>query len=372
MAGIYIHIPFCKQPCSYCNFYFSTSLYFKEQFLTALNKEIHLQSKFLDYEIVATIYFGGGTPSLLSAVEIEHILNSIYKNFKVEKDVEITLEANPDDLTSSKLTNFKKAGINRLSIGTQSFFNDDLKLMNRAHNSDEALQSIQKAQDIGFHNISIDLIYGIPSMSKEKWLENLTIAFSQNIQHLSCYALTVEENTPLFHQIRKQKIEAPSDIEASAHFDILMDFTRDKNWVHYEISNFCKEGYISKHNTSYWQQKKYLGLGPAAHSFDGKNRQWNIANNKKYVESLKNDIIPFEVETLSEKDQFNEAVMIGLRTMWGVNLNQIATKFPGFYAPLLMQLENIDKSLITLKKNHLKLTQKGKHFADRIAADLFV
>lgn len=371
MAGIYIHIPFCKQPCSYCNFYFSTSLYFKEQFLAALNNEIKLQSNFLENEKVATIYFGGGTPSLLSATKIEHILNSIYKNFKVEKDIEITLEANPDDLTSSKLTDLKKAGINRLSIGTQSFFNDDLKLMNRAHNSNEALQSIQKAQDIGFHNISIDLIYGIPDMNREKWEKNLEFAFSQNIQHLSCYALTVEENTPLFHQIRKQKIKAPSDIETSSHFDILMDFAKNKNWLHYEISNFCKKGYISKHNTSYWQQKKYLGLGPAAHSYNGKDRQWNIANNKKYVESLKNNIIPFEIERLSQKDQFNEAIMIGLRTIWGVNFNETATKFPEFHATLLKQLKNIDKDLITFNENHLKLTQKGKHFADRIAADLF-
>ena len=378
MAGIYIHIPFCKTPCNYCNFHFSTSLNMKNEYINALLKEIELQSIYLGLEKVETIYFGGGTPSLLEEKDLGVIFETLYKTFIFSDNVEITLEANPDDISSDTLKTWKKAGINRLSIGTQSFIERDLKFMQRAHTVKQAKESINLAAKYGFNNITIDLIYGTPKLTNAEWQENLEFANNLPIQHLSCYALTVEENTILYHQIRKGKTIAPKDRKASEQFDILMEFAKNNNFEHYETSNFCKPNYISKHNASYWQGKKYLGLGASAHSFNGFTRQWNIANNKKYIESLNENKIPFELENLSETDRLNEYIMTGLRTKWGIDLNYVETNFKK-KKELMNKIGNEETSFFEwkIKRNEqgvsfiYTLSNKGKHFADRIASNLF-
>jgi len=378
MAGIYIHIPFCKTPCNYCNFHFSTSLNMKNEYINALLKEIELQSIYLGLEKVETIYFGGGTPSLLEEKDLGVIFETLYKTFIFSDNVEITLEANPDDISSDTLKTWKKAGINRLSIGTQSFIERDLKFMQRAHTVKQAKDSINLAAKYGFNNITIDLIYGTPKLTNAEWQENLEFANNLPIQHLSCYALTVEENTILYHQIRKGKTIAPKDRKASEQFDILMEFAKNNNFEHYETSNFCKPNYISKHNSSYWQGKKYLGLGASAHSFNGFTRQWNIANNKKYIESLNENKIPFELENLSETDRLNEYIMTGLRTKWGIDLNYVETNFKK-KKELMNKIGNEETSFFEwkIKRNEqgvsfiYTLSNKGKHFADRIASNLF-
>jgi len=378
MAGIYIHIPFCKTPCNYCNFHFSTSLNMKNEYINALLKEIELQSIYLGLEKVETIYFGGGTPSLLEEKDLGVIFETLYKTFIFSDNVEITLEANPDDISSDTLKTWKKAGINRLSIGTQSFIERDLKFMQRAHTVKQAKESINLAAKYGFNNITIDLIYGTPKLTNAEWQENLEFANNLPIQHLSCYALTVEENTILYHQIRKGKTIAPKDRKASEQFDILMEFAKNNNFEHYETSNFCKPNYISKHNSSYWQGKKYLGLGASAHSFNGFTRQWNIANNKKYIESLNENKIPFELENLSETDRLNEYIMTGLRTKWGIDLNYVETNFKK-KKELMNKIGNEETSFFEwkIKRNEqgvsfiYTLSNKGKHFADRIASNLF-
>jgi oxygen-independent coproporphyrinogen III oxidase len=371
MAGIYIHIPFCKQPCSYCNFYFSTSLVFKEKLIAALISELSLQSQFTNNQTIETIYFGGGTPSVLDAGELHSIINTIHKYYPVSDHAEITLEANPDDIEKNKLSDYKTMGINRLSIGVQSFYNEDLALMNRAHNSQQAESCIKISQDAGIENISIDLIYGIPGLDERKWKENLSKSDLYKVKHLSCYALTVEENTILFHQIRKKKINEPSNSTAATHFRILMDYASENNWLHYEISNFCKEGYHSRHNSSYWEGKHYLGIGPSAHSFDGNSRQWNIANNKKYIESIESGKIPAESEILSEQQKWNEYIMIGLRTSNGIDLNYLEHKFPQFIKNFYKNLKTANQSYFTKTEKGIKLSEEGIYFADKLAADFF-
>lgn len=378
MSGIYIHIPFCKTPCNYCNFHFSTSLNMKDEFIDALISEIKMQNIYLGLEKIDTIYFGGGTPSLLEKTDLEKIFNAIQKNYSLEKDIEITLEANPDDISKEKLKIWKQFGINRLSIGTQSFLEKDLLFMKRAHNSEQAKKSILLASEFGFDNITIDLIYGTPNLSNDEWLSNLKMAIDLPIQHLSCYALTVEEDTILYHQIRKGKSIAPKDQVASEQFDNLMQFAKENNFEHYEISNFCKPGFISKHNSSYWQNKKYIGFGPSAHSFNGISRQWNIANNKKYIDSLKNNILPFELENLNETERLNEYIMTGLRTKWGIDIAFVDSQF-NKKKELMNKLGNEDQSMFDweIKKTAksiafvYRLSDKGKHFADRIASNLF-
>lgn len=372
MAGIYIHIPFCKQPCSYCNFFFTTSQYFKDSFIAALLKEVELQKNYLNHEEISTIYFGGGTPSLLSSNEISTILEKIYSTFKIVSHPEITLEANPDDLTREKILQLKEANINRLSIGIQSFFDQDLKLMNRAHNSVEAETCIKFSQDVEITNISIDLIYGTPGLTEEKWIENLNKAENFNIKHLSCYALTVEENTPLYHSVRKKKTPPPNDSDASKHFEILATFAQNNHWRHYEISNLCKDGYISQHNSSYWLGKKYLGLGPSAHSYNHHSRQWNIANMKKYIETLNHNKLNYEIENLTPEQQWNEKIMIGLRTDWGLNLHELQNQHPQFYQQFLQSLTNYSPELIEISQNTIKLTKQGMLYADKIASDFFM
>ncbi|MBK8087352.1 MAG: radical SAM family heme chaperone HemW [Chitinophagaceae bacterium] len=375
MAGIYIHIPFCRQACHYCNFHFSTSLRYKNDFVAALLKEIELQSanNYLENRVIETIYFGGGTPSLLSNEEVKSILNKVHEQFGVVPDAEITLEANPDDVTDEKLAVWKAAGINRLSIGIQSLFDEDLQWMNRAHTANDAKQVIQKARAAGFDNFTVDLIYGTPGLTDDKWKQNMNWVLQQNITHLSCYALTVEEKTPLDKQIRlHQKVDVDPE-QQSRQFIMLMETMKLAGFEHYEISNFAKPGHRSKHNSSYWHGTHYLGFGPSAHSFNGNSRQWNVANNQQYIQSLQQNSIPFEKEELSSVQQLNEYIMTSLRLMEGCDLNLVQEKFGEKYAVQLKaeSISFVNKSWLMEADNYLVLTGEGKLFADKIAAELF-
>ena len=389
MSGIYIHIPFCKQACYYCDFHFSTSLKKKEELVEALATELRLRKNELKNQTVETIYFGGGTPSLLRIEELRFLMGEVYKNYTVTENPEITLEANPDDLvsvqTQSKtlFEDYKTMGINRLSIGVQSFFEDDLKSMNRAHNAQEARQCLEEATK-HFNNITIDLIYGIPNMSLEKWNQNLQIAFGFGVNHISAYALTVEPKTALDSFIKKGSYPPLDEQLALSHFEHLMMETKRQGFVQYEISNFGKPDYFSKHNTSYWQGKSYVGIGPSAHSFNGKERSWNLANNTKYIQSIQAGNLPLTSEKLTLNDRYNEYIMTGLRTIWGVSLSLIETDFGKDYKNhLLTEAKDfIQKDLLAItlsdldekKKVEEKLiiTEKGKFLADGIAAELFM
>lgn len=368
MAGIYIHIPFCRQACHYCNFHFSTSLRYKNELVAALLKEIELQQEYLNGEVVETIYFGGGTPSLCSKDEIGSILRKIHSSFTVSAGAEITLEANPDDITRGKLNDWNETGVNRLSIGIQSFFDEDLQWMNRAHNSQQAMDSVQLAKD-HFDNITIDLIYGTPALTNEKWKQNIRKAIAFNIPHLSCYSLTVEPKTPLDKLIRQHKSEDINPDKQSEQFMLLMQWLGDAGYEHYEISNFAKPGFRSRHNSSYWQGKRYFGFGPSAHSFDGNARWWNIANNNSYIVSITEGIIPFEKEELTTTQKLNEYIMISLRTAEGLNLSKVDK-----VARLELQAASkkyIENGLMKIEDDFLKLTDEGKLLADGIAAGLF-
>lgn len=373
MAGIYIHIPFCKQACYYCDFHFSTSLKKKVALVHALVKELELRKNEFSGITVETIYLGGGTPSLLTKEELEEIFQVIYSNYKISETAEITLEANPDDLSYEKIKELDQGPVNRLSIGIQSFFEEHLKAMNRAHNAKEAQACLELATHY-FDNITIDLIYGIPDMTEEQWRENLDIAFGFGIPHISSYALTVESKTALETFIEKGTYPPLSEELASKHFVILMEETAKKGMEHYEISNFGKPNYFSKHNTSYWQGKPYIGIGPSAHSFNGKVRSWNVANNTKYIQALEEGKLPSEYEELSLADRFNEYIMTGLRTVWGVSLDFVSNEFG---EPVLSQLlsqsqKHIDNATVIVEKGYLKTTAKGKFLCDGIASDLFM
>ncbi len=374
MAGIYIHIPFCKQACNYCNFHFSTSLNQKEELLQAIHHEIVLQASYLQGQEISTIYFGGGTPSLLQVEELKRLFAQIEKYFPNQNLVEVTIEVNPDDVNTKYLKELKSTPVNRFSMGVQSFRNEDLQLMNRAHNASEADYAVKAAQDAGFENISIDLIYGIPGLSNIAWKQNIEKTLSLHIAHISAYALTVEPRTVLAHQISKGKIAQPDTAQAVTQFDILMESLTAQGYDHYEISNFALPLHLAIHNTSYWQGAHYLGLGPSAHSFNGNSRQWNIANNALYIKSiLKEDKVLFEKENLSLANQLNEYIMTALRTMWGLDLHRVAQNFDTSSAStiLLKAQTFLDNESLSLKDNHLVLTNKGKHFADGIAAELF-
>ena len=371
MAGIYIHIPFCKQACHYCDFHFSTTMKKKDEMIEALIHEIHLRKNEIN-EPVETIYFGGGTPSVLSNAEIDQILEPIFSFFDVVENPEITLEANPDDLSTDRIVALSKSKINRLSIGIQSFYEDDLQLMNRAHNADEALQCLKTATQY-FDNISIDLIYGMPNMSLEKWRSNVNLALSLNIPHISSYALTVEPKTALATLIKKGKIANTDEGLAHEHFLALVEMLENAGFVHYELSNFGKPEYFSKNNSAYWLGKKYVGIGPSAHSFDGENRSWNIANNSIYIQKIQENELPNEVEKLSIQDRYNEYVMTGLRTIWGVSLPIIENDFGTTYLNYLLENATyfIQKEQLIIENNVLKTTLKGKFFCDGIASELF-
>src|SRR4030095_140364 len=365
MAGIYIHIPFCRQACHYCNFHFSTSLRYKNELLDSLLKETELQKDYLGNELVETIYFGGGTPSLLTISDLRLQIEKIMKTFYISDDPEITLEANPDDITEEKLTGWKAIGINRLSIGVQSFFEEDLLWMNRAHNAEQAVGSLQLALKY-FDNITMDLIYGHPLLSNEKWKQNVEKVIALNIPHISCYALTVEQKTPLSKMIKEKKKEDVQQEKQAEQFLLVMQWLEDACYEHYEISNFAKPGFQSRHNSSYWQGKKYLGLGPSAHSFNDQSRQWNISNNNIYIESLEKNKIPFEQEMLTRSQRINEYIMTSLRTAEGLDLERVQGELR------VLSQKFIDEGKMILKENKLILTKEGKLFADGIAAELFV
>jgi oxygen-independent coproporphyrinogen-3 oxidase len=391
MSGIYIHIPYCKQACHYCDFHFSTSIKKKDEMVLALAKEIAMRkSEFQDdpeFSGVETIYFGGGTPSILQITDIRLLIDEVYRNYKVVDNPEITLEANPDDLIANVLSSralpklrerdfyeeYRSIGINRLSIGIQSFFEDDLKLMNRAHNSVEAKSCLEIATQY-FDNISIDLIYGMPNMSNEKWLHNIETALSFNIPHISSYALTVEPKTALHTFIQKGIIPQLDDEVAQEHFHLLVDKLEENGFIHYELSNFGKENYFSKNNSSYWLGKKYIGIGPSAHSYDGEKRGWNVSNNALYLKSIQENKLPLETETLTKTDRYNEYVMTGLRTIWGISLDRIETEFGKTYLDYLNQqaAKYIEDHLLFVDDNVLRTTKSGKFLSDGIASDLFL
>lgn len=383
MAGIYIHIPFCKQACHYCDFHFSTSLKKKDAMVLALAKEIEMRKSEFHDEVVETIYFGGGTPSILEISDLKLLIDAVYTNYKVVENPEITVEANPDDLISNVLSSraqsrdfyeeYRALGINRLSIGIQSFFEDDLKMMNRAHNSEEARVCLEFATQY-FNNITIDLIYGIPEMSNERWLLNIETALSFGIPHISSYALTVEPKTALHNFIQKGIIPQPDDELASTHFNLLVEKLEENGFIHYELSNFSKEGYFSKNNSAYWLGKKYIGIGPSAHSYDGEKRGWNVSNNSLYLKSIQENQLPLETEILSQTDKYNEYIMTGLRTIWGISLKRIENEFGKMYLDYLNQqsAKYIEDHLLFVDENILRTTKKGKFLSDGIASDLFL
>ena len=373
MSGIYIHIPFCKQACHYCDFHFSTNLKKKDEMVLALAKEIEMRKSEFQDEIVETIYFGGGTPSILQIADLKFLIDAVYKNYKVVENPEITVEANPDDLTENRIIELSNNKVNRLSIGIQSFFEDDLQLMNRAHNVEEAKKCLEIATHY-FDNISIDLIYGVPEMSNEKWLQNIETALSFGVPHISSYALTVEPKTALHSFIQKGIIPQPDDEVAQEHFQILVDKLSENGFIHYELSNFGKENYFSKNNSSYWLGKKYIGIGPSAHSYDGKNRGWNVSNNSRYIKSIQENKLPIEIETLTKTDRYNEYIMTGLRTIWGVSFERIEQEFGKTYLDYLNQqaAKFIEDHLLFVDDNILRTTKKGKFLSDGIASDLFL
>ncbi|HEX9150438.1 MAG TPA: radical SAM family heme chaperone HemW [Flavobacterium sp.] len=372
MSGIYIHIPFCKQACNYCDFHFSTSMKKKDEMVLAIAKEIQMRAGEFDNEFVETIYFGGGTPSVLTSEEINFLISEVYKNYTVSENPEITLEANPDDLSRERIVELSKSLINRLSIGIQSFFEEDLKMMNRAHNSAEAQKCLQEASKY-FTNISLDLIYGIPGMSDEKWKQNIETALSFGIPHISSYALTVEPKTALNKLIQTGKITAPNDEAAQGHFAILVEMLEANGFIHYELSNFGKENYFSKNNSAYWLGKKYIGIGPSAHSYNGISRSWNVANNSIYLKSIQENKLPNEIEILSISDRYNEYIMTGLRTIWGVSLDRIETEFGVDYLEYLQKQAQkfLDDKFLSIENKILKTSPKGKFLTDGIASDLF-
>ncbi|MBA4153033.1 radical SAM family heme chaperone HemW [Flavobacterium sp.] len=373
MSGIYIHIPFCKQACHYCDFHFSTSMKKKDEMVLALVKEISMRKEEFKNDVIETIYFGGGTPSVLAIKDLRLLIEEVYKNYNVVENPEITVEANPDDLDNETIRQLANSSINRLSIGIQSFFEDDLKLMNRAHNAEEAKKCLEEATKL-FDNISLDLIYGIPGMSNEKWIQNIETALSFGIPHISSYALTVEPKTALHSFIQKGIIPPPEDEVAQEHFEILVEKLEEAGFIHYELSNFGKENYFSKNNSSYWLGKKYIGIGPSAHSYDGKKRGWNVSNNTLYIKSILEGKLPLETETLSKTDRYNEYVMTGLRTIWGISLDRIQTEFGQTYLDYLNQqaAKYIEDHLLFVDDNILRTSRKGKFLSDGIASDLFM
>ena len=374
MAGIYLHIPFCKQACTYCNFHFTTSLRYKDDLIAALRKEIIAEKEYLRGEEVATIYLGGGTPSLLAIDDCRLLIDEIRQHYPVSLDAEITLEANPDDVTKEKAAAWKEIGINRLSIGIQSFFEEELRWMNRAHNAEQAKACIENSYAAGIDNLSIDLIYGSPLLTDEMWEQNVKTAISYGIKHLSCYALTVEEKTPLHKNISLQKSVDVDNDKQARQFLQLMHWLREAGYEHYEVSNFAKPGFRSRHNSSYWKGVSYLGLGPSAHSFNGKERRWNVANNNVYIKSITDSNATREIETLTPAQQLNETIMISLRTKEGIDLDKLQKVWGEKERRRIEKdiTKYLNTGLISMQDNHAQLTDEGMLRADGIASDLFV
>lgn len=374
MSGIYVHIPFCRQACNYCDFHFSTSLQNKEALVKALVAEIELRRDYLEDRHIETIYFGGGTPSLLSEREAFMIFEKIYKLYDVSRNAEISFECNPDDLSEEKLKELKRLEVNRLSIGLQSFNEEELRWMNRAHTAKESEASVKRAQDRGFENITIDLIYGSKFSNLRSWKSTLDKAISLEVKHISSYNLTIEDKTKLGRDLKNNKEVAIDDELSAEMFQEMTERLGKSGFIHYEISNFGKEGFFSTHNSNYWKGKHYLGLGPSAHSFDGVSRQWNIANNNTYIKKVTEGTGYFEKETLTETERFNEYMLIALRTMWGVDLTYLKANFEAeLVTHFLSETEQLigDGSMIVKEQSYI-LTEKGKLLADRIASDLFV
>lgn len=373
MAGLYIHIPFCKQACHYCDFHFSTNRQLTLQLCNALAVELSLQKNYLEGEKLKTIYLGGGTPSLLSGEELEIIFTAIYAHYKVDSQPEITLEANPDDLTIEKLAELKRVGINRLSIGIQSFDADVLKFLNRAHDVTAALNCVMLAREAGFDNLSIDLIYAIPGQDNSAWGKNLSQAISLSPEHISSYSLSIEKKTAFGQWLRSGKLKATDEEIAAQQFEILMEELENAGYEHYEISNFSKPQFRSRHNSSYWEQQHYLGIGPSAHSFNGHTRQFNILNNHQYIKSISDNKIPFELEILTPANKINEYIFTTLRTNRGCDLQRLKLEH-GYDIRTINPdyLDNIMGAKLAILDNHtLKLTRSGKLLADKIASDLF-
>lgn len=374
MAGIYLHIPFCRQACFYCDFHFSTNLKPKQALLEALHKEASLQQHYLQDETVETIYFGGGTPSLLKAAEIADLLAHLGKLFKVAPLAEITLEANPDDLTEEKLLSLRQAGINRLSIGIQTFAEPVLQGLNRAHNAEQARACVPLARAAGFNNISIDLMYGLPGQTHELWRQDLDLALALRPEHLSAYCLTIEPRTAFGKWTAKGQLKPPGEEVGEAHYLILTEALLQAGYEHYEVSNFCLPGYQSRHNTAYWLQKPYLGLGPGAHSYNLQSRQYNIRNNALYIKKLQQGEMPNDFETLSRQDHINEYLMTGLRTSWGIDLQYLQKQWEhNLLQEHQRYLEEMqEKKQARIEDDRLILTEEGRLLADEITARLFV
>lgn len=372
MPGLYLHIPFCKQACHYCNFHFSTSLRYKDEMVQGLLREMEIQRGYLQGATLDTIYLGGGTPSLLDAQDLGLIFDQIYRLFPAIANPEVTLEANPDDLTREKVEALRKSPVNRLSIGIQSFSEEDLRFMNRAHTAGEAQDCIKRVQDAGFENITIDLIYGSPTTSDVQWKQNLDIFFAHQIPHLSPYCLTVEPKTALDHFVKKGTAPPVDEEKASRHFEYLMDAMDARGFEHYEISNFALPGWHSKHNSSYWKGEPYLGIGPSAHSFNGDTRQWNVASNAQYLRTLAESRVPFEVEVLTPANRYNEYVMTSLRTQWGCDLEHIKSLPEDFSSHFLAQIQPFLNSGHAERDGAVfRLTRSGKLIADYLAAECF-
>jgi oxygen-independent coproporphyrinogen-3 oxidase len=372
MAGIYIHIPFCRKACHYCNFHFSTTLGKAEAVVTSILKELTLRSTEMKEE-VQTIYFGGGTPSILATAAIENMLDSIKAHYAISSHPEITLEANPDDITTEKAKAWKQMGINRFSIGVQSFADENLRWMNRAHDASQSIQCIQTIREVGFDNFSIDLIYGTPGQTQEGWIKDLETAIEMKVPHLSCYALTVEEGTALHHMIGSGKKEKISADEQAERFEALVQLSSIAGYTHYEISNLALPGKESKHNSAYWEGKPYLGFGPSAHSFTGTKRSWNIADNLQYIQSIEAGILPSEEETLRETDQLNEYIMTSLRSIKGMQKATIKTRWGMDKLRIISTdiQQFIDSGKIIATENAWILSGEGRFFADGIASSLF-
>jgi oxygen-independent coproporphyrinogen-3 oxidase len=374
MAGIYIHIPFCKQACNYCNFHFSTQLDQKQQMVDAIVKELVLRKNYLLNETIESIYIGGGTPSLLDEFQLAQLFETVHKHFTVSPKAEITLEANPDDLTPDKIAAFKRSPINRFSIGVQSFFDEELKWMNRAHNAAEAKNVITAVQDAGFDNITIDLIYGSPTLTHQKWEANLQTALDLNLNHISSYCLTVEPKTALDHLIKTHKVTAPNEEQAAVQFDTLVNTLEQNGFEQYEISNFARNGQYAVHNTNYWKNKLYLGVGPSAHSFNKTTRSWNIANNNQYLKGMEAQQPIMEIEELSIENRINEYIMTSLRTIWGLDMNWFEQEFSAPRAAALKTalMQKIQEGSIQQQGHFYILTRASRILADGIASDLFI
>ena len=372
MSGLYIHIPYCAKLCYYCDFHFSLNLKTRKDFVDAVCKELQLRKDFFSTPI-ETIYFGGGTPSLLTDEEIGQIVSTIHETFQIQPDAEFSFECNPDDLTASYCESLLKQGVNRLSIGIQSFYDDDLQLLNRRHSAKTAQSAVRAAQTAGFQNITVDLIYGLPNMTLERWKKNLDEVGKLNVQHLSAYSLMVEEHTALHKFVRTGKFTLPPEETVLEQFNYLIDWAKANDFEQYEISNFAKNGMYSKHNTSYWTGKPYLGVGPSAHSFDGEKRFWNIAHNAKYIAALRDGVIPCETEILTTKDKYNELIMTGLRTKQGVNESVIAQNFPPKYAQdfLTCKSKFLNQNLLQENGPFVSLTRKGIMVSDMIMSEFF-